>query len=160
MHLEYLDCIYRKDKNGEALLKEHQDLFKELTDTEIELSSTIASQLKKICLGNNVLVPVCLGSHRDHKIVRDAAEAAKLNIYAYYEEYPYWARKDRDHSIIEPAGFKKTEKTLSEEECLLKKKAINCYKHPIKSLFESDTIEKSTENSAKQVCVEKIWFKD
>ena len=159
MHLEYLDCIYRKDSDGNALLNQHEDLFKGLSDSELELTSTIAKELKKRCLSTKVLVPICLGSHRDHKIVRKAAENADLNIHAYYEEYPYWARKDRDHRISEPDGFEKKEIKLNENTCLLKKKAINCYEHPIKSLFGSNTIEESTEDSAKQVCLEKSWFR-
>ncbi|MCB0317240.1 MAG: PIG-L family deacetylase [Bdellovibrionales bacterium] len=159
LHLDFLDCIYRFDKNGNPLINSHDDLFKVKKNSEPDLLMKLEIKLKELCDSQKVIIPIGLGSHIDHLLCREAAESANLDCFAYYEEYPYWAREDRDHKIIKPIEFSRQPLNLDNNECTRKKSAINCYQHPIKSLFKATKIEESLEPYAKKVCMENYWLR-
>ena len=91
------DAIYRRSPiEAEALYTADADLFKELRSGEdylVEiLRDDIAQALPAEC---ELVCPLALGGHVDHRLVRAAAEKLGRRLW-YYADYPYTLDPDQD----------------------------------------------------------------
>lgn len=95
----YLDCIYRKNAEGEAYYQTGGDLFGGLDPGEgslvDELSRALVEELPE---GGEVIVPLGIGNHVDHELTRKAASRLGRNLL-YYADYPY-AREGEGENIL------------------------------------------------------------
>lgn len=89
-HLSLPDCIYRQDKaSGEYLYPTEESLFGSLHPAEAELVAALGKELAEIVPREAQLVcPLTLGGHVDHKLTRNAAEALGHDLW-YYADFPY-----------------------------------------------------------------------
>lgn len=90
VHLGFQDCIYRRNPDtGEAIIQQNEDLFTPLSADEAYLVIEVQNFLERNLPGDAQLVlPLGLGSHKDHELTRLAAERLARNLY-YYADYPY-----------------------------------------------------------------------
>jgi LmbE family N-acetylglucosaminyl deacetylase len=93
------DCIYRRDpRTGEPLYNDDEQLFGPVASAEIPLITTLADQFRRLPSADTVLVPLTIGGHVDHRLVRAAAELAwPARRLAWYDDYPYVQRAADDN---------------------------------------------------------------
>jgi LmbE family N-acetylglucosaminyl deacetylase len=89
-YFSMLDCIYRRSpENGESLYNNELDLFGEINPAEIKLVSSLTKELAQaIPRGSNLVSPLTVGGHVDHRLVRAAVEGLKSPVW-FYADYPY-----------------------------------------------------------------------
>ncbi len=88
------ECIYRLLPDGRALISREDDLWQEIPSDEYLLVDILGEVLAlRITQDSNLVSPLGLGDHIDHRIVRAAAEKAavqepKIRLW-YYPDFPY-----------------------------------------------------------------------
>jgi LmbE family N-acetylglucosaminyl deacetylase len=89
-HFGFPDCIYRRDpSSGNHLYASEEALFGELHPTENTLVAQLRDVLaREIPAEAQVVAPLAVGGHVDHRLVRAAAERLELRLW-YYADYPY-----------------------------------------------------------------------
>ena len=93
IHFPYLDCIYRTYPDTHfPVIERNEDLFQfPLPAGEIPLIAEITGRLQKTLPADAKLVlPLGIGNHIDHQIVRRAGEALEKPLL-YYADFPYSA---------------------------------------------------------------------
>jgi LmbE family N-acetylglucosaminyl deacetylase len=87
------DCIYRRDKpGGEHLYTSEEDLFGPLNPAEEKLIENLSAELgNRLPIEAQVVAPLALGGHVDHRLVRAAAEQIKMPLW-FYADFPYIER--------------------------------------------------------------------
>jgi LmbE family N-acetylglucosaminyl deacetylase len=98
-HFSVPDCIYRKSVADVPLYPSVQSLFGQLNPTEENLVNELVhnfdrmAQVNKPKSGLNIVIPLALGNHVDHQLVRRSAEIwgkgqDTLRLW-YYADFPY-----------------------------------------------------------------------
>ncbi len=89
IHLPYTDCIYRADETGTFLYDSEGGLFGPIDPRDPALLNLRDQPTPPA--GTTVYIPLSVGGHVDHKLVRAAADRWPIPASArrYYEEYPY-----------------------------------------------------------------------
>ncbi len=90
-HFDLPDCIYRKDPaSGEFFYTSEEGIFGELAELETDhLAPALArSWAAKMPAGAQVVSPLGLGGHVDHRLVRLAADQLARPV-KYYADTPY-----------------------------------------------------------------------
>ena len=94
LYWELPDCIYRcHPATGQFLYQTEEHLCGPVHPAELGLLENISQRLAALPLaaGGRVYVPLAVGGHVDHRLVRQATEAwgAPGGELVYYEDYPY-----------------------------------------------------------------------
>lgn len=94
-HFSVLDCIYRRvPATGDPVITGEEDLWQPLCQEELPLAHSLTDQLhERLPVKVNLVSPLCIGAHVDHRLTCIAAEGLHVPLY-YYADYPYAARKD------------------------------------------------------------------
>jgi LmbE family N-acetylglucosaminyl deacetylase len=94
-HFPIPDCIYRKSpQSGQALYNSEEALFGEIHPEEQGLVDRVGQMLKaRLPTGAEVVCPLGLGGHVDHRLTRAAAERTGRALW-YYADYPYVQLED------------------------------------------------------------------
>jgi LmbE family N-acetylglucosaminyl deacetylase len=132
-HFDYLDCIYRRGKNGEWL---YADVFVPPHEDEFDLPSRIAASIAaRLRPDDNLVCQLALGAHVDHVIARRAVELLQRPIF-YAADVPYLFNTPDD---LAPAavGMQETTHSISESALTAWQDAIAQYASQISSLFDS-----------------------
>jgi len=89
-HFQIPDCIYRKDpQRGEYLYSSEAALFGPLHPAEADLVNSVYKMLAQSLPPQYELVcPLTLGGHVDHRLTRQAAELLNRPMF-YYADFPY-----------------------------------------------------------------------
>lgn len=89
-HFQIPDCIYRKDpQSGEYLYTSEAALFGSLRSVEVDLISAMQESLAQSLPPQCELVcPLTLGGHVDHRLTRQVAERLNKPM-RYYADFPY-----------------------------------------------------------------------
>ena len=91
------DAIYRHSPvDGTPMYTSDPELFSELRLDEIHLVETLTNELvqslPQVC---ELVCPLALGSHVDHRLVRTAAEKLGKRMW-YYADFPYSVNPEQD----------------------------------------------------------------
>jgi LmbE family N-acetylglucosaminyl deacetylase len=93
VHLDFLDCIYRRGADGEWL---YEDISVPPHEQDAGLPDQIAQAILSRVLPEDVLVcQLAVGSHVDHVLVRQGAERAGLPLL-YDIDIPYFLSKPEE----------------------------------------------------------------
>jgi len=143
-HLEFLDAVYRSDSAGHPLYPSEEAIFGPLAEEDRSLVVRVAGQLRDL-IGAEASGPTCLyvplglGNHVDHQVVRAAAEHRVdegLASAVYYEEMPYAARSEQPPEDVEVTQMLRPRlEPLSEAAVQAKLEAIACYSSQLNILF-------------------------
>lgn len=137
VHLKWLDCIYRFKNNGEALIQENDDLF--VSNPEEELIEEIAAFLRQNTPAHaHLVIPMGIGGHMDHRLVKAAAEKSNLTA-TYYADYPYVSNHVEELAKLESEYWQRIPAVISEEGLLTWQKAIAAYKSQLGTFWENET---------------------
>ncbi len=90
VHFNIPDCIYRRSpKSGKHLYDSEQALWVPVHPDEKELAAQIAAEFaEKLPPDSQLVCPLTLGNHVDHRLTRMAAENLGEPLL-YYADYPY-----------------------------------------------------------------------
>ncbi len=109
-HFEIPDCIYRYDpQNGFPVINQEGDLFGSLTKEDLDLAQSFGQKLAgSVPTGAQIVCPLTIGRHVDHRLTRTMAEMA-FDSMLYYADYPYiqnpgisvsdWLRDDAAYNL-------------------------------------------------------------
>ena len=102
-HFTYLDCIYRtRAGTTQPLIEKNAELFQPLPPSERPLIEGIAQHLRRILPPACTLVlPLGIGNHVDHQLVRQAGEALGQACF-YYADFPYIGNTSEISSFLPP----------------------------------------------------------
>lgn len=132
-YLDFLDCIYRQDKNGDWL---YFDIFADPLPGEADLPAQIASAISARLKPDDELVcQLGVGKHVDHVTVRRAAELLGRPLH-YVADIPYYFNTP-EHLEPNTAGMQKKVERVSKAGLSAWKEAVLAYESQIDSLFKS-----------------------
>jgi LmbE family N-acetylglucosaminyl deacetylase len=133
VHFDFLDCIYRRGKNGEWLYTGiSMDPHPEDADYPSQIAEAISARLKP---DDQLLAQFTVGKHVDHVLTRRAAELLGRPLH-YVADIPYLFNHPED---LDPnrAGMKETAHAVSETGVKLWQDAIEAYSSQMSMLFKS-----------------------
>jgi LmbE family N-acetylglucosaminyl deacetylase len=134
VHFDFLDCIYRRGKNGEWLYTE--SVFGPPLDAESDLPAEIAGEIFPRLKPDDMLVcQLGIGRHVDHVTIRKAAELLGRPL-VYDADMPYLL-KNREELNPKTAGMKEKVFTVSEAGLKSWQDAIAAYASQVDMLFKS-----------------------
>ncbi len=137
IHWPYLDCIYRRTPDGDFPYASEDALWGETHPSDAGLIEELARRLSGLPLPADGprYVPLAVGGHVDHRILRRAAEACRPPL-TYYEDFPY-ARDPRALHAALPQGRWRAELVpLSRQALEAKAAAIACYRSQVSTFWE------------------------
>ncbi len=136
VHFDFLDCIYRRGKNGEWL---YADVFVPAHEDELDLPARIAESISARLKPDDKLIgQLALGSHLDHVHVRNAVELLQKPIL-YDVDIPYLFNYPQELAP-KTDGMKETVQTVSEAGLKSWQDAIAAYSSQMGMLFESPDV--------------------
>src|SRR5574342_931968 len=135
IHFDFLDCIYRRGKNGEWLYNDQ--IFASPHDEEVALPSQIASAITPRLQPDDVLVcQLSVGSHVAHVLVRRAAERLELGKRLIYDiDMPYFLHKSHELQV-KAAGMKESVSRITEAGLERWVEAVATYTSQLPTLHE------------------------
>jgi LmbE family N-acetylglucosaminyl deacetylase len=133
VHFDFLDCIYRRGKNGDWL---YSDIYVPPHEDDKDLPARIAESISARLKPTDQLVcQLGLGSHLDHVIVRHAVELIQRPIF-YYVDIPYLF-KFPDEFGTKTAGMIAKTHRITDSGLRSWQDAIVAYESQMSSLFDS-----------------------
>lgn len=116
-HFNVPDCIYRRHpKTGEALYASEKAIFGKIKEVEIGLIEKLISFMEqKIPRKMQLVCPLSIGGHVDHRLTRQVAEGLGRPL-VYYGDYPYIEREETRARMkdLVPDGFTSLTAPVSE----------------------------------------------
>ena len=132
VHLDFLDCIYRRGANGEWL---YSDIFPPLHPEDSDLPARMAKEISNHLQPDDVVVcQLAIGSHVDHILVRQAAELLGRSL-VYDIDIPYFFTNSEDLGP-KSAGMKESVHSITELALKAWQAAVGEYKSQIPLLGE------------------------
>lgn len=143
LHLDFLDCIYRRGADGEWL---YADVFVSPHPEDAWIPSRIAQTISaRLNPGDELACPLSLGSHVDHVLVRQGAELLGRSL-RYYIDVPYIFNHPGELAS-KSAGMVESAHVITETGLGRWKEAALSYKSQISALDDPfNTVEKVRES--------------
>ncbi len=136
VHFDFLDCIYRRGKNGESLYPES---FIGSNAAEADLPAQVAqTMIAWLKPDDFVIAQLAIGGHADHLVVRNAAELLHRSI-EWIADIPYLLNHP-DDLPPKTAGMKDSVQPVSEAGLKVWQEAIEIYASQFSTLFDSPEI--------------------
>ncbi len=102
-HFDLPDCVYRRLPDGEAVVTTDQGMFAPIHPGEAYLVDWVYDQLRSSQpAGAQLVAPMTVGGHMDHRIVRSAAERLGGDLL-YYADFPYAAQHPQELADVSAA---------------------------------------------------------
>jgi LmbE family N-acetylglucosaminyl deacetylase len=94
-HFEIPDCIYRRSPiTGQHLYDSEESLWVPVHPDEAGLIEQLIQQLNRdLPQAANLVCPLTLGGHVDHRLTRNVAERLQIPLW-FYADYPYLLEVD------------------------------------------------------------------
>jgi LmbE family N-acetylglucosaminyl deacetylase len=132
VNFDFLDCIYRRGKNGEAL---YTDIYVPLHAAESNLPARIAQTMKAHLKPDDVIiVQLGIGNHIDHVTVRQTAELLGRSLI-YDADIPYLFH-NLEQIPSKTAGMQASVQSVSEAGLKVWQEAIELYASQLSTLFQ------------------------
>lgn len=136
--LDIPDCIYRFLPDGRPLIGTNEDLFTAPLALEEGLLASLAARLRlALPAGAQVVSPLTLGGHVDHRLVRAAAEASGA-LLLYYADFPYVAREAVDLSAWLQPGWRAWERPVSAPGLAAWQRAVAAYRSQVSTFWPDE----------------------
>ncbi|MCX7680355.1 MAG: PIG-L family deacetylase [Anaerolineae bacterium] len=162
-HWPYTDCIYRHTVEGHFPYSSEEALFGAIHPAEETLIAGLARRILALPLTHEGLlyVPLGVGGHVDHRIVRQAAERSGCHLQ-YYEDYPYVERERALLSVLAGRLWRAILFPLSDEALAAKVAAIACYTSQLGLLGDSPAaaaarVQEFARRTGGDILAERYW---
>lgn len=154
-HFDFLDCIYRQNKNSEWL---YTEIFREPRADEADFPKQIADEIsKRLKPDDKLICQFGIGKHVDHILVRRAAELLGKPLL-YVADIPYLFKSPEQLSS-HTVGMKEKVEMVGETGIHVWQEALAAYQSQIAMLFENPKVMRE---QIKQYCLSKhgvrFWF--
>jgi LmbE family N-acetylglucosaminyl deacetylase len=161
LHMTVPDCIYRVDPaTGAPLYLSDDDIFGDVAPAEDYLIEQIAAFLAALPPAGRIFVPLTIGHHVDHLLVRAAAERIFGDNLRYYEDYPYaqeTAKRERALSA-EAQPLTPSVIPVSQEARRAKIEAILAYRSQLSTFWTDNAdLERQVFGYMDEVGGERLW---
>lgn len=133
VHFDFLDCIYRRGRQGEAL---YSDITVPIQPDDSDLPDQIARAITARLQPDDIVVcQLGVGKHVDHVIVRQAAELLRRPV-VYIADIPYALNypAQLEAAVV---GLEHKREPVSEAHFKCWIEAIECYASQVDSAFGS-----------------------
>jgi LmbE family N-acetylglucosaminyl deacetylase len=136
VHWRFLDCVYRRSPDGDFLHTSEEALSGEIHSSEAGLVKELAGRIALLPLtpGGTLYVPLGVGRHVDHRIVRQAADRSGRRL-VYFEDFPYAGEQGALEEALATGCWGSELVTLSAEALDAKVAAIACYRSQISTFW-------------------------
>jgi len=135
VHFALSDCIYRRLPDGSPLVNGESDLWQPIPAGEQPLEEQIARQIAaRLPRNSRLVIPLSIGDHIDHRLVRAAGLRVKSPLFAY-ADFPYAARPEANLNRYLDSNWRKISFSVSDAALTAWKTAIACYASQITSLW-------------------------
>lgn len=135
-HFNLPDCIYRKDQDGNPIVKEEDDLYQPIPSSQQFLVNKISDEINCKVTNEDIIVsPMGIGNHIDHRIIVAAIKHLSFFSLLFYEDYPYVVKSNSsgmDNSKLTPIKFE-----LEEENIKTWHAAIAAYQSQISTFWKN-----------------------
>lgn len=92
LHMSVPEAIYRTSPDGDLLYPDEEAVFGEVDPSDQPLLEGLRAALEEIASEtSHVYVPLAIGGHADHRLVRAAADGLPRRLW-FYADFPYAAR--------------------------------------------------------------------
>ena len=135
LHWPVLDSIYRRDGDAKPFYGQLDDLFGSLPPGDRPTTLEVAERLAGLPEHRELFVPLAVGGHVDHRIVKAAAEQRFGASLLYYEEYPYARSRREVRKVIRGVGWRSEAVPVSRAGADAKVRALAAYRSQVKPLF-------------------------
>ena len=154
VHFDFLDCIYRRGRDGDWL---YLDVYLPPHEDDADLPRQIAESIAPRLTRDDVLVcQLGLGSHVDHILVRRAAEMLGRPLL-YDADIPY-VFNHPDSLSPNTAGMKETVHRVTESGLRSWIEAVDAYASQLSTLFESpEDLRHSIRHSSEEKGGIRLW---
>jgi len=154
VYFDFLDCIYRRGKNGEWL---YGDIFVPPHADEDDLPAQMAEILAaRLSPEDRVLCQLGIGAHIDHTLTRRAAQALHRPLL-YAADIPYLFRAPQTLAAF-IGGMAETRQPISAEGVAAWQRAVGAYASQIDSLFKDEAdMRASLANYAEEFGGLRFW---
>jgi len=134
-HLNWFDCIYRFNNNADALIKEDDDLF--TVNPEKALVNEIGKYLvKHIPEDAQIITPIGLGGHIDHRLSYQAVKTSGLDAL-FYADYPYVTYDFKNNPQLETTHWSRLPHVISEDGLKAWQKAVLAYSSQLSTFWKN-----------------------
>ena len=138
-HLDFQDCIYRKNNESDGFLYEDMEM---ITDGgyigEPLLMKNIEERLSALKKTNaQVVAPFSVGNHVDHRIIRKISDILRIDIM-YYLDFPYVFMGDNKENNQKYEKYSFSNYKIREDAMRSWKLSIAEYKSQISSFWENN----------------------
>lgn len=156
-HLHFADCIYRRLPSGEPLITENEQLFGPIHPQEESLLEEICSLLAAhLPRRANLVCPLAIGGHVDHRLVRAAAERLNRRL-GYYADYPYTITRPGQDGAKIAARARRFALTPAALQAWLN--AVACHRSQISTFWADETTMRQELSAyAAQSGGQTLWF--
>ena len=108
-HFNLPDCIYRKDSEGNPIVREEDDLYQPIPPSQQFLVNKISDEINRKATADDIIVsPMAIGNHIDHRIIEAAIKKLSPFSLLFYEDYPYVVKSNSspiDYSKLTPHKY-------------------------------------------------------
>lgn len=159
-HLSYPDCIYRRNaQTNEPIITKDEDLFSKDYVIENNLILNLYKELQlRLPLNADIVCPLSMGGHVDHRVTRMAAEQLKRSLW-FYADYPYAAKDPSSVNDFLPDHAEAEVQEFSPAGIDAWLKAIACYPSQTSSFWNSlDEMDQSVRVYASLPIGRTLWF--
>lgn len=142
IYLRFLDAAYRGYAEGEPRYVPLTRVFGKPHPNDKTLLAELKQAFEMLPKANSWILPMGMGRHVDHLLVRDAAEAVCKAEILYFEDFPY----SRDSSVRLKTIlwrlliWRRDFKELLEDDVQAKVDAIRCYRSQLAAVFPSPQV--------------------
>lgn len=180
LYLDFLDALYRQDAKGRPLYDPVSHVLGWRHSEDTELLHRLVHACRSLPQADLRIVPLGVGHHVDHLLVRQAAEVTWGDV-VYYEDFPYaregrqrlkaqlWRRLEAPEKLRDIGGigravemginwlrWKRCQEGLGESDLAAKIASISCYKSQLSRVFKTpDNLEKAVHDFSDEG--ERLW---
>jgi hypothetical protein len=138
IHLNFPDCIYRTQPGTtQPLILKNEDLFQPLPVSQEALIHEITDHLRKSLSAESIFIlPLGIGHHIDHQIVRRTGEAIAPSCY-YYADFPYSGTHPEELTAVLPENSSIYHYPINNQSLAAWQYAVKAYTSQISTFWPS-----------------------
>jgi LmbE family N-acetylglucosaminyl deacetylase len=160
-HWPIPDCVYRMHpETGMPLYPTWDDVITAVHPAESTLIQTLSKQFAHLPPADKLIVPLGVGNHADHLVIRQAVELCFGSTLWYFEDYPYAQEDGALTAVIPPNSphWQPQVITLTPIDIKAKANAITAYQSQLSTFFaDLQDLTQQIQNYAQQVGGERLW---
>jgi LmbE family N-acetylglucosaminyl deacetylase len=159
-HFPIPDCIYRKNRReGVHLYASEESLFGPINPLEAGLPAQVSHLIDRVLSPQVQLIcPLALGGHVDHRLVRAAAGKLSRPLW-YYADFPYLLKEGLQEFPVATSGLEEMFLPISARGLEVWKRAVAAYTSQTSTFWhDRPTLEAAIETYyARSGCGIRLW---